>query len=94
MSKLNRLNPKEQKLLNFQRKYNITETNYNYLKQKSYEAGTAIAANVSDIKILDIAKDVGQSPIKPKSSFNYFIGLMLGVMLPMLYVLTKEIFKQ
>jgi capsular exopolysaccharide synthesis family protein len=89
-SKLNRLNPKEQKLLNFQRKYNITETNYNYLKQKSYEAGTAIAANVSDIKILDIAKDVGQLPIKPKSAFNYLIGLMLGVMLPMLFVLTKE----
>ena len=89
-SKLNRLSPKEQKLLNFQRKYNITEANYNYLKQKSYEAGTAIAANVSDIKILDKAKDVGQLPIKPKKPFNYLIALMLGVMMPMLYVLTKE----
>ncbi len=59
-AKLSRLNPKEQQLLNFQRKYNITEANYNYLKQKSYEAGTAIAANVSDIKTLDQAKDVGQ----------------------------------
>ncbi|MCK4562864.1 MAG: polysaccharide biosynthesis tyrosine autokinase, partial [Flavobacteriaceae bacterium] len=89
-SKLSRLSPKEQKLLNFQRKYNITEANYNYLKQKSYEAGTAIAANVSDIKILDKAKDVGQLPIKPKQPFNYLIALMLGTILPMLYVLTKE----
>lgn len=89
-AKLGKLNPKEQQLLNFQRKYNITESNYNYLKQKSYEAGTAIAANVSDIKILDKAKDVGQLPIKPKSSFNYLIALMLGFMLPMLFVLTKE----
>ena len=89
-SKIGRLNPKEQQLLNFQRKYNITESNYNYLKQKSYEAGTAIAANVSDIKILDKAKDVGQPPIKPKNSFNYLVALMLGLMLPMLYVLTKE----
>ncbi len=89
-SKLNRLNPKEQKLLYFQRKYNITESNYNYLKQKSYEAGTAIAANVSDIKILDRAKDVGQKPIKPKKVFNYLIALMLGLMLPMLYILTIE----
>ncbi len=89
-SKLNRLSPKEQKLLNFQRKYNITEANYNYLKQKSYEAGTAIAANVSDIKILDKAKDIGQLPIKPKQPFNYLIAMMLGVIVPMLYVLTKE----
>ena len=89
-SKLSRLSPKEQKLLYFQRKYNITESNYNYLKQKSYEAGTAIAANVSDIKILDSAKDVGQLPIKPKKAFNYLIALLLGLMLPMLYILTKE----
>ncbi len=89
-AKLSKLSPKEQKLLNFQRRYNITESNYNYLKQKSYEAGTAIAANVSDIKILDRAKDVGQLPIKPKKSFNYLIALMLGFMLPMLYILTKE----
>ncbi|MDH3323657.1 MAG: polysaccharide biosynthesis tyrosine autokinase, partial [Flavobacteriaceae bacterium] len=89
-SKLSSLSPKEQKLLNFQRQYNITETNYNYLKQKSYEAGTAIAANVSDIKVLDKAKDVGQMPIKPKGSFNYLIALMLGTIMPMLYVLTRE----
>ncbi|MCK5678647.1 MAG: sugar transporter, partial [Flavobacteriaceae bacterium] len=73
-SKLRTLSPKEQKLLNFQRKYNITEANYNYLKQKSYEAGTAIAANVSDIKILDKAKDIGQVPIYPKGSFNYLVA--------------------
>jgi capsular exopolysaccharide synthesis family protein len=89
-NRLSRLNPKEQKLLNFQRKYNITEANYNYLKQKSYEAGTAIAANVSDVKILDRAKDVGQSAIKPKASFNYLVALMAGLMLPFLFVLTKE----
>lgn len=90
-SKLRTLSPKEQKLLNFQRKYNITEANYNYLKQKSYEAGTAIAANVSDIKILDKAKDIGQVPIYPKGSFNYLVALMLGTVLPLLFIVTKEI---
>jgi len=89
-SRLSRLNPKEQKLLNFQRKYNITEANYNYLKQKSYEAGTAIAANVSDVKILDRAKDVGQGPIQPKESFNYLVALMAGLILPFLFILSKE----
>ncbi|MGB5262337.1 MAG: polysaccharide biosynthesis tyrosine autokinase, partial [Lutimonas sp.] len=90
-SKLRNLPPKEQKLLNFQRKYNISETNYNYLKQKSYEAGTAIAANVSDIKILDKAKDTGQLPISPKTQFNYMIGLLLGTIIPLLVIISKEV---
>ena len=77
--------------MNFQRKYNITEANYNYLKQKSYEAGTAIAANVSDIKVLDKAKDIGQAPIYPKGSFNYLVALMLGTVLPLLFIVIKEI---
>jgi uncharacterized protein involved in exopolysaccharide biosynthesis len=59
---LKQLPEKEQRLLSFERKYAITEQNYNYLKQKSYEAGTAIASNVSDIKIIDTAKDTGQGP--------------------------------
>ena len=68
--------------MNFQRKFTITEANYNYLKQKSYEAGTAIAANVSDIKVLDNAKDTGQVPIYPKGNFNYLLAIMLGTILP------------
>ena len=39
---------------------------------------------------MDQAKDVGQTPIKPKKSFNYLIALMLGLMMPMVYVLAKE----
>jgi len=69
----------------------LSEANYNYLKQKSYEAGTAIAANVSDIKVLDRAKDTGQAPIEPKGSFNYLIGLMLGTVLPLLFIVSKEV---
>ncbi len=90
-SRLRNLSPKEQQLLNFQRKYTITEANYNYLKQKSYEAGTAIAANVSDIKVLDSAKDTGQSPIYPKGNFNYLLAIMLATVLPLLYIVTKEV---
>ena len=51
------LSEKEQKLLNFQRKYSLTESNYVFLMQKRYEADIAIAASVSDISVLDSAKD-------------------------------------
>jgi capsular exopolysaccharide synthesis family protein len=91
-SALKRLPEKEQRLLSFERKYAITEENYNYLKQKSYEAGTAIASNVSDIKIIDRAKDTGQVPFKPNTGFNTLIGFLLAIILPLIYILIKEYF--
>jgi len=90
--KLKQLPQKEQKLVSFERKYAITEQNYNYLKQKSYEAGTAIASNVSDIKVIDTAKDTGQQPFKPNTTFNMLIGLLLALALPLIYILIKEFF--
>ena len=90
--KLKSLPKKEQGLIKFQRNYNITVANYEYLKQKQYEAGAAIAANVSNIKILDTAKDTDEAPIYPKPAFNYLVALMLGVILPLLYIIIKELF--
>jgi len=90
--KLKKLPQKEQKLLSFERKYAITEQNYNYLKQKSYEAGTAIASNVSDIKTIDTAKDTGQKPKSPNTLFNTLIGFLLALILPLMYILVKEFF--
>ena len=81
----------EQELIKFERNYKLTEINYNYLKQKSYEAGTAIAANVSDIKVLDRAKDVGQGSSKPRTSFNYIVSLMLAIILPLVYIVIKQL---
>lgn len=90
--KLKRLPRKEQKLLSFERRYAITEQNYNYLKQKSYEAGTAIASNVSDVKVIDSALDIGQGPIYPNTSVNTLTGLFLAIVLPMLFILLKVFF--
>ena len=89
-SRLRSLPKKEQGLIKFERNYNLTAANYEYLKQKQYEAGTAIAANVSDIKILDKAKDVGQGPISPKPLFNYLVAAMLSLGLPLLFIIVKE----
>ncbi len=89
-SRLKKLPKKEQGLLTLQRTQGLTATNYEYLKQKQYEAGTAIAANVSDIKILDKAKDIGQKPISPKTTFNYLLAAVFGFGIPFLYVLIKE----
>ncbi len=89
-SRLNTLPKKEQGLIKFERNYNLTAANYEYLKQKQYEAGTAIAANVSDVKVLDRAKDVGQIPISPNTTFNYLIAAILSFGFPFIFILVKE----
>jgi capsular exopolysaccharide synthesis family protein len=88
---LKRIPKLEQELVKYSRDYQQTEYNYSYLKQKSYEAGTAIAANVSDIKILDKAKDIGQGSSRPKKSFNYLISIMLAIMFPLAYIFLKQL---
>lgn len=89
--KLINLPTKEQQLLNYQRNYNFSEENYIYLKQKSFEAGTAIEASISDVKVIDSALDLGQGPIYPRPTFNYLVGIMLGFILPLFYIITREI---
>jgi len=91
-SQLQRLPKKEQQLLNYERKYAMTEGNYKYLLQKRYEADIAIAASVSDITILDRAKDTGQKSNKPRTGFNYMIGVLLGVILPLFIIIAVEVF--
>lgn len=88
-SKLRTLPKKEQGLIKHKRNYNITALNYEYLKQKQYEAGTAIAANISNVKIIETAKDTGETPIYPKPIFNYLIAFVAGLFLPLLFVLIK-----
>jgi capsular exopolysaccharide synthesis family protein len=91
-SKLKQLPSREQGLLKYQRNFEISEANYNYLKQKSYEAGTAIAANISDIKIIDKAKDLGEGPNYPNPQFNYLLGLIFGCVIPFFYIIIRELF--
>ena len=90
-NELTKLPNKEQRLLNYQRKYSLTESNYVFLMQKRYEADIAIAATVSDIAVLDSAKDMGQGPILPRKPFNYMVALLLGTIIPLFFIIVKEI---
>ena len=88
--KLGKLPELEQKLVQLKRNYNFSEFIYTYLKQKSYEAGTAIEASVEDIKVIDSALDLGQKPIYPKPVFNYLVAIMLGIIFPLFFIIVKE----
>ena len=73
-------------LLSLRRKYELKQEVYNTLLQKRNEASIVKASNVSDLKIIDNAKDVGQKPVAPNRKLNYLLALLLGLLLPALVI--------
>ena len=58
-SEVQKLPQEEQDLLKIQRRYTISQSTYNMFLDKRSEAGLVKAANVSDVLIIDKAKDTG-----------------------------------
>lgn len=77
----------QQELFKIQRKYNLSDNIYSTFLAKRNEAEVVKAANVSDIKFIDTAKDIGESPIGPKTGVNYILAFFSGLLMPFLYVL-------
>ena len=86
---INKLPEEKQTLLTLKRQFELKEGIYNELLQKRNEASIVKASNVSDLKIIDNAKDIGQGPVAPNRKINYLIALMAGLLIPTLFLLVK-----
>ncbi len=91
-NRIRKLPIKERQLLGIERVYNIANQIYTYLLEKRAEAGIAKASNVADNKILDIARPENATKVKPKTSLNYMIALVLGFIIPLTILLLLEYF--
>lgn len=89
---LNKLPGTEKRLINIQRKFDLNNTVYTYMLEKRSEAGIARASNVSENRIIDPAVLFNASMIKPTSRRNYMIALMLGLIIPGLYIFLVDQF--
>ncbi len=85
-SQIRKLPEEKQVLVGLKRKYDLKQEIYNTLLQKRNEAGIVKASNVSDLKIIDEAKDVGQAPVAPNRKINYLIALAVGLLLPAIII--------
>ncbi len=81
-SQINKLPEEKQTLLSLKRKFDLKQEVYNTLLQKRNEASIVKASNVSDLKIIDTAKDTGQPPVAPNRKINYLIAIALGLLVP------------
>lgn len=85
-AKLSGLPQDQQEYLKIQRKLDISQEAYNVYMKKRSEAAIVKAANISDISIIDEAKDIGGGLIGPNKSLNYVMGLLLGISIPIIII--------
>jgi tyrosine-protein kinase Etk/Wzc len=83
---LSKLPRTERNYINIQRRFDLNNTVYTYMLEKKSEAGIAKASKVSGNRIIDYAIPYNAVKIKPKGKKNFMLAIILGIMIPGLYI--------
>ena len=81
----------EMELLNIERLQTISENVYIFLLQKRAEAKITSSSNISDTKVLEPAFFSHKDPLIPNTKKSYLIALLLGVLVPFIFVVISEL---
>ena len=81
---------KERGYLDFARQQNLKQELYLYLLQKREETAISKTSTISSSRIIDYAKS-DFLPYKPKRGIIVLIGLILGIIIPGVYLFVKEL---
>lgn len=84
------LPPKQQNLIEIKRDQESKLAVRNYLMEKREESAIALAATISNIKVLDLATP-NHNPIKPRPENAKILGLAIGLILPALFIFVLEV---
>lgn len=83
---------KQRQLVNYQRNYDFNDETYKYLMRRRAEAQILRASNTPDNEIIDEARIDGAHKIAPRKKMNYLIAIVLGLLIPALYLFLKDFF--
>ncbi len=89
---IRKLPANERKMISIERNFNVNNSIYNFLLEKRAEAGIAKASNISDNRVLDPAIVENSRPISPKKRMNLIIGLIIGILIPLIVIILKDTF--
>ena len=89
---LNKLPQKEQQMVNIQRQFNLTNEIYTFLLQKRAETNIALASSIPDVQVIDVARPESTKQVGLDSQMIIFIGLLLGLAIPVAYILFVNLF--
>ena len=79
----------ERELVSIEREQRVKESLYLYLLQKEAETSLALAASVSDNRIIEEARSTPY-PIKPIPKKSYSLALLLSLLIPTGLIFIKE----
>jgi len=82
----------ERELINIQRRFELNDNIYNYLLQKRAEVGITKAANLPDLKFIDMAYVDNTEQKSPNKMLNYIIALFLSLIIPAIYLIARDFF--
>jgi capsular exopolysaccharide synthesis family protein len=85
-SEIRNLPKEQQELLKIERRYNLSQGAYDLFLAKRSEARLVKAANVSDVLVIDPAKDTGGGQVGPNTKLNKVMAAMMGFAIPFLFV--------
>ncbi|NND33199.1 MAG: polysaccharide biosynthesis tyrosine autokinase [Saprospiraceae bacterium] len=86
---IDQLPTREKKLITYQRKTKLFENLYNYLSQELAKTGIAQAEDLSDVRIINHARMLGDSAKSPNKAMIMFLSLLLGLLVPSVIVTLK-----
>lgn len=90
-SELRAIPKTERELVSIEREYRVKESLYLYLLQKEAETSLALAASVSDSRIIEEARSTPY-PIRPIPKKSYSLALLLSLLIPTGLIFIKEQF--
>jgi len=87
IAQLNKLPGKEQQLINFQRRYTVTNETYTYLLHRKAEMDIALAGATSDVRVIDPAlrETTYLTGLSPR--YMLMMGLFSGLAIPGVWIL-------
>lgn len=87
---INSLPQDERRLTMLQREYDNFAAKYNALVEKKANAEMMLATNTDNVEIVDPPKKTGYTPVLPNTTLNYAIAFVLGFILPLGFVLARD----
>ena len=89
---LNKLPQKEQKMVNIQRQFNLTNEIYTFLLQKRAETNISLASSMPDVQIIDKARIESAAIIGLSNKMVLTTGFVLGFGLPLAFIILLNYF--